>query len=260
MNSITITDNYIFIDNKRLEIEKNIRYDSEVKITNSGFRNLLDQLGILEEFIIKESHPKSMVVLLNKEREKNFHSGFDKNFLEGVNEGFDALLSGNILFGIKLIKGKGFGLTPSGDDFICGILYGLYLIQKGTGKDLSGIRNEIFRIAKSENQISNNFLRLSKEGRFFEYLKDFVTHPRPLSLEKRGEKEHSKSLEFHTYHQPFSLRKRGEKADSRSLESSKIPLFFKEGLGELKKIISTGETSGADLLTGFLTALKRFSN
>jgi len=219
VNSLIIDDNFIFIDNKQQIIEKNIRYDSEIKFSETGFQNLQKHLGFLEEIILKESHPKSLAFLLDEKRERNFQTGFEKVFVESSKEEFNEILAGNLLAGIEKIKGKGFGLTPSGDDFICGILYGLYLIQEGKGKDLSKLRNEIFQKAKSNNLISNNFLWLAKEGRFFEYFKKFVTsqtHPQSLSLGKRG---------------------------------------------ELNKILSIGETSGADMLTGFLITMKgNFSN
>ena len=237
VNSLIIDNNFIIIDNKKLKIEKHIRYDSGIKFSENNFHNLQENLGMIEDFLIKNAHPKSLVFLLDERREDNFQSGFEKIFVESLKAGFNDIISGNILEGVGQIKGKGFGLTPSGDDFICGMLYGIYLIQEGKGKDLSELRNEIFQKAKSNNLISNNFLWMAKEGRFFEFFRDFInsrTHPRPLSLGKRGEKK-----------------------DSKSLESSKIPLFFKEGLGELKKIISTGETSGADMLTGFLITMKR---
>ena len=239
ISSLSIIDNFVIIDSTKLKIEKKIRYDSEIIISKTGFQNLQKHHGILEEFLIQEAHPKSLTFLMDKNREKNFKAGFDRNFMSLIKNGYEDILSGNFLLGIEQIKGIGFGLTPSGDDFVCGVLCGLYLLQKGIEKDLSDLRNEIFQKARSANMISNNYLWLAKEGRFFEYLKEFLTlqtHPRSLSLRKRGEKKNSKSL-----------------------ESSKIPLFFKEGLGELKKIILTGETSGADMLTGFLITMKNFT-
>ena len=85
---------------------------------------------------------------------------------------------------MKKIKGAGFGLTPSGDDFIAGLLFGLYILEKIYSLNLKEIREEIYNISKSNNIISNTFLYLAKEGSFFKKLKELV-----LSLLYSGEKE-----------------------------------------------------------------------
>jgi len=215
INFLIIEKSNILVDNIRLKIEKKIRFDSEFEISETGYDNLLKHLPVLEDFVLGEAHPKSLVFLLDGEREKNFKSGFERAFLESVKKGVAEMQRGNFAIGIEQIKGKGFGLTPSGDDFISGMLYGLNLLRDKKKTKISELQNTIFCKAKTDNLISNTFLRLANEGRFFEYFKEML-----ISL--ANEDKISQSLSF------------------------------------LKKIILTGETSGADMMTGFLLTMKNF--
>jgi hypothetical protein len=70
------------------------------------------------------------------------------------------------------MKGLGIGLTPSGDDFNCGILYALFLLQNATKQDYSEIRKKIFEIALGNNQISNSFLYYAFHGSFYQAFKE----------------------------------------------------------------------------------------
>lgn len=65
---------------------------------------------------------------------------------------------------IKLL-GLGEGLTPSGDDYIVGFLYGLYNLDR---KDIIEILNEIIQkdLDKLTNKISKEFINHALNGRF----------------------------------------------------------------------------------------------
>lgn len=216
IHSLIIEDKFINIDNIKLKIDKYLRFNSEMKISRISFQKLSDYLGIIEVFLKENAHPRSLAFLLDGRREENFQSGFDKIFVETLKAGLNKILSENILEGVEQFKGKGFGLTPSGDDFICGMLYGIYLIQVGKRIDLTKLREEVFKKAISNNLISNNFLRMANEGRFFEHFMDFINSQNCA---------------------------KGYKSSQWS--------------DSLKKIISVGETSGSDMLTGFLITMKR---
>ncbi|HHN47497.1 MAG TPA: DUF2877 domain-containing protein [Bacteroidales bacterium] len=76
--------------------------------------------------------------------------------------------------GIRAFRGRGLGLTPSGDDFIAGVLYGTHCLEAIKREDFSGIRNKTFEIAKGKNLFSNNMLQMALEARYFKRLKDFL--------------------------------------------------------------------------------------
>ena len=66
------------------------------------------------------------------------------------------------------------GLTPSGDDFIAGLLIGLNLLQRLRGQNNQEIVDEVFRTAKTGNVFSNSFLDLARRGLLFGRMKDLV--------------------------------------------------------------------------------------
>ncbi len=82
---------------------------------------------------------------------------------------------GNLLQGIKKMKGSGVGLTPSGDDFITGMLYAIFLLEKINKKDYNELRNKIYEKAKSNNDISRNMIFHASKGLYFKQFKDLQT-------------------------------------------------------------------------------------
>jgi len=104
------------------------------------------------------------------------------------------------------------GLTPSGDDFIAGLLIGLNLLQQLRGHDYQQIADEVFRTAKAGNIFSNSFLDLARRGLLFGRMKDLV-----LALMHETEE------------------------------------MVRTSAGQLMAI---GESSGADLGTGFLLTVR----
>ncbi len=111
-----------------------------------------------------------------------------------------------------MLSGCGFGLTPSGDDFIVGLLIGLNFIQKMHGRDLCQTIEAVSETAKSENIFSNLFLKPAKEGRLQERMKNLLA---ALISAPKNE------IYRHTEH-----------------------------------LLSVGESSGADLATGFFLTVR----
>ena len=68
---------------------------------------------------------------------------------------------------VRLI-GLGGGLTPAGDDFLCGCLAGLELSGKGDHPLTEALRREILLHLKDTNEISAAFLACACEGEFSE--------------------------------------------------------------------------------------------
>ena len=66
--------------------------------------------------------------------------------------------------------GLGIGLTPSGDDFLCGVLAGLTLLGLRDSQDFRHLSAEISRNLAKTNAISAAFLRCAMDGQFSEAL------------------------------------------------------------------------------------------
>ncbi len=219
IHSLSIYNNIMSINNMQLLINDIIKYSSKLSLKAVSISKLTDNLKFLQTSLLELCAEKSLVFLLDEKFESCFTSGFEKEFVKRMKSGIDLILKGNItnlIEGISKIKGCGFGLTPSGDDFNAGLLSVLYLKQKLFGKDLSAIRNTIYKTAQGDNLISNTFLYLAKEGLFVERLKNFI----------------------------HSLLYEGQKKIYTNIQ----------------KIINVGETSGADMLVGFIFSFKKMGD
>ena len=167
-------------------------------------------------------------MLLDTKRERNFRTAFERALVARIKEGasrmFPVAGGGNpggprsataaTQEGIRLLAGCGFGLTPSGDDFIAGMLIGLNVVQLLTGRSRRTLAKRLLAAAEGDNLLSNSFLALAHSGRVTEPMQAFVS-----ALASRA----SADLARHT-----------------------------------RRVMAAGETSGADLLTGFVMTVKRY--
>ncbi len=182
---------------------------------------LTRNLRTFEAALLELSPPGSLAFLIDRKREANFTSSFEKGFVERVKEGTQTIFSGtdritpdakDIISGVKKIKGLGFGLTPSGDDFIAGLLVALNLIELIDGINRAKLREEIVKVSRSGNLLSNSFISLAGDGYLFEGFKDLL-----------------------------SALIEGDKAGIRA---------------RTETLISLGSSSGSDMAIGFLLTIK----
>jgi hypothetical protein len=114
----------------------------------------------------------------------NFTTVFEKQFVKRIRRGVQRLFTADPSGGVKYLRGTGFGLTPSGDDFIYGHLIALNLIHKLTGRDLTGTIHAISQVARGKNPLSNAFLCCAQNGWVSERFKDLIS-----ALQYGGEKD-----------------------------------------------------------------------
>ena len=84
------------------------------------------------------------------------------------------MLLGDVFKGAQTLKGLGHGLTPSGDDCIAGFMTALHVMQKITGKDMTGTIEGIYTIAKSSNVFTDSFLYCASQGFLFDKFKKLI--------------------------------------------------------------------------------------
>lgn len=84
--------------------------------------------------------------------------GFELALAKSYKQGQKLFSEENYSEGIKCFKGKGYGLTPGGDDFLAGYILGLAYRQTMGKKDLSEILAVLLYESLSENYLSNTFL------------------------------------------------------------------------------------------------------
>lgn len=206
---ITISKNKISGENISCDFSKAQLYNSSLDASEIKKIDISFIIQNLSPLLIKHSSGLSLAVLLDDSRRINFRSSFEKEFLKRVVSGIDKMNDAHFIDAVKTFAGCGFGLTPSGDDFITGMLNALFILQDISGnKNLVSLRNDIFKAAETDNIISYNTIKMASNGRFGENMKDMI-----CGFEKQ--------------------------------DNTKINTSFHH-------LISSGETSGADMLTGFL--------
>jgi hypothetical protein len=147
-------------------------YDSS--LPDLDFRVLKNSLPNFKRLLIELAPAKSIAFLLDESEESNSAVSFEAALRNQFLKGAKLMRERRILEGVRTIKGLGFGLTPSGDDFISGFLLGLNLQQRLLNIDHHRLIEDIFVSAQTENLLSLAWLRCAKEGRIFEKMKQAI--------------------------------------------------------------------------------------
>ena len=212
--TITISNSTISIGNTALQIDP-IKPHPKEYIYIANISELLSKIKILLDEISDKISPKSLGFLLFPNNEIFFQTTFEKAFLTHVKYAVQNISLENLPTITKNMKGVGFGLTPSGDDFNCGILYALNYLNQIMSNKFSEIIEECYLNSIGNNLISNTFLKFSYSNKYYE---NFYELLKALKYNKNEISHHA------------------------------------------NKIISSGHTSGSDMLTGFILTIKGVLN
>jgi len=172
IKQVTISTNSFNINKKEFEFKKELEFSSQIvfkKPTEIFQTTLSFQNKYLSLF-----PKKSLAFLLDAEKEKDFTSRFDKAFVNHSKQAIQHAISGNLKECTSMMKGVGFGLTPSGDDFNAGVLFGLSLLEISRKQDFSALKKDLFELAIGKNLICNELLRQAHNSKFFFRLKSLL--------------------------------------------------------------------------------------
>lgn len=171
---LMVAANTVVLGANQFEFTDSDYYCSTVTVGSCEPRVFEHNLSVLEEELRTVSSPKSLAFLLDERRTVDFRSGFERAFAEQIHCGMHQMMNGHLLAGVRTLRGCGLGLTPSGDDFIAGLLIGLNLLQQLRGRNYQKIVDEVFQTAKTGNAFSNSFLDLARRGWLFGRMKNLV--------------------------------------------------------------------------------------
>jgi hypothetical protein len=217
---LSVRQDSILLNKQYIPFPKVVKYRSNLKLTSAELDRILTALPYIYEFVLAKGSESSLKYILNLKG--NSPSGaFQRVLLNTIDKGFKILLEGELSKGVQNIKGRGLGLTPSGDDLLTGMLYGLHLLQF-KGYDLSRLRRIIYESSHTDNLISWNYLTLAYQGSYFADLKRLLT---ALISENKREKE---------YYLELYLNK-GETSGSDLMTGLILTLKNKEKMIELNK-------------------------
>lgn len=171
---LVIGGNMVVLGSLRFHFTAADHYHSAVDLEDWDPHLFDRNLFVFEEELRTASSPKSLAFLLDEHRTMNFRPGFERAFTDQIRRGVHQMMNGHLLDGVRTLRGCGLGLTPSGDDFIAGLLIGLNLLQQLRGQNYQEIADEVFRTAKAGNIFSNSFLDLARRGLLFGRMKNLV--------------------------------------------------------------------------------------
>ncbi|MFC1742571.1 DUF2877 domain-containing protein [Candidatus Riflebacteria bacterium] len=187
---LKIDNNEIYLNGDRFQFDENKLFNSSIEVKSFENWKFERNLAILEGIFLQGVRPKGLGFLLDAKLLTKLVSDFERAFATQICGGVEKIFSENIISGVRMLRGCGYGLTPSGDDFISGFLFGLNFLQKIMGLEFGNLLKVIYEESLGENLFSNTSLFLASRGRVFSRLKDLLS-----SLLICGEYEINKNME-----------------------------------------------------------------
>ncbi len=162
----------VVLDGARIKAGPGCVYDSSLCPAIRDHSRLQSNLRTLGALLVELAPEKSLAFLLDPGRIIEFRPGFERGVAEHIGHCVGDILFGDTLRGVSRLKGCGFGLTPSGDDFITGLLIATHLTDSGLHRaaaeprtGAAALRASIFESARTTNMLSDTFLQLAACGR-----------------------------------------------------------------------------------------------
>ncbi len=174
VSCLRIEEHLLEIDEIRFKVDRSHCYRSDFTLQDYNCDCLASNLAWFRQLLAETSAANSLAFLIAAERIGNFTSSVERAFVSRIQRGADQIFGGSLLEGVSMLKGCGAGLTPSGDDFIAGVLLGLHLVQQLRQRELRQVVDAIFHAAIGNNIFSNTFLELASRGLLFEKMRRLI--------------------------------------------------------------------------------------
>ncbi|MGD0871076.1 MAG: DUF2877 domain-containing protein [Bryobacteraceae bacterium] len=151
IGSLEVCPDRVILDGAAMEIRR--RYRSRLHIGGSDPARIRRNLDALRAALLESAPARSIVFLPGS------GSAFEAALAGRFRDGVGLLLAGDLDSGARAIAGLGFGLTPSGDDFLAGLLLGMYAAGAPWLE-----RRRVRQAARSSNAFSESLLRCAADG------------------------------------------------------------------------------------------------
>jgi len=174
VSSLEIGSDCFYLNGNKFCFDELKIYDSKLRITEYIDEIFKRNIKVFESALAEFSPPKSLAFLLDERRKREFTSSFEIEYIKRFENAVRLFLSDNFLDGIKMLKGLGPGLTPSGDDFISGVLIALNLQSMINSSGNSNVIEQIYKTVESGNHFTTAFLRCAANGYLFEKFKRLI--------------------------------------------------------------------------------------
>jgi hypothetical protein len=175
IHSLTIDTESLNINGDIILLQDDLCFNSQTELKgNISYDRFFINLDTFKDFLILHSPANSLSFLFESEPSYGRRGKaclaptpvgvFERELRNRLQLGVKLINSGNINDGVAMIKGSGYGLTPSGDDFIAGMMSGLRIAGLLLGCDNNELINSIYKKTCGGNFLSNAFLYCAKEG------------------------------------------------------------------------------------------------
>jgi hypothetical protein len=114
-----------------------LHYNSRLRVGPLEPAKLEPNLRVLEKLLLESAPARSLAFLIDDRGGRTFASAFEKELARRLSAGVARLAHGDLEGGASEIRGLGYGLTPSGDDFLAGFLLGMHALEMAAGIDLA---------------------------------------------------------------------------------------------------------------------------
>ena len=174
VQSLDVDTRSVTLAETRLPVDPAMRYDPELPLAGADAGLLAWNAELGAALLVQVAPQRSLAFLLDPARRVEFRPGFEEAVAARVESGIDRVFGGDVAGGVALIKGVGFGLTPSGDDFVAGLVLGIRVLAAVAGEDHDTTVAEILRIARGGNMLANSLLDLAAAGRVPQPMHEFT--------------------------------------------------------------------------------------
>jgi Protein of unknown function (DUF2877) len=172
--SLYVGSDSIMAGNRRLTFNEGRRYHSALRIAHSDTPGFLRNVSHFRKSLLRTAPAASLAFLIDETRTTHLSPGFARTLTREMARSACEFFNGDLFAGIAGLKGCGPGLTPSGDDFLAGVLTGLHVVQQMRQRNFRDVLDTIFAAATGDNLFSNNFLDMARRGLVSEHVQTLI--------------------------------------------------------------------------------------
>ncbi|TVR41979.1 MAG: DUF2877 domain-containing protein [Bacteroidia bacterium] len=172
--AVSITKESVTIGDRIIHRKDHPVYTSYVSFEGLDFNDFETRLIQLPEDRGYLFPDDSLLYVLDPARCRFVSGAFERKLADQILDGAEHLRTGRMEKGVALLSGAGKGLTPSGDDFLAGLLYAMHYLGFKNRLCMDTQARQLFDISKGNNLLVNSFLWHAMNYNYFQTLKNFV--------------------------------------------------------------------------------------
>jgi hypothetical protein len=175
VDRLTISVDEFLLDGRRFPFALSRCYDSRIDLGAAVDRGrFAANVEYFARCLGRSATAQNLAFLLRPGRGPRRRSVLGGSIAARLRAGSRLVFSPDLLAGVKMCRGLGFGLTPGGDDFIGGVLLALHCSQKIFKQNFKRVIRSVYESARGDNPFSNAMLASAGEGRAIGRIKELL--------------------------------------------------------------------------------------